>query len=310
MNAITPFEFEDSLVRVTEINGEPWFVARDVCAVLGVKNHRDTVSRLDADEYAKHALGHSRTKGLASSDTPDGRGVGNTSGGRGVGNADPLDEKGVHTVGTLGGVQEMLIVSESGMYALVFKSRKPAAKRFRKWVTSEVLPSIRKTGKYQEPTQRVDRTYLPVDAGVWLSAIREARMLKGDFAATALWDASPLPPLPDTPPPPPTPQPEKSALETAFHVFRKAPPVPAMTMRQISDYLTVRCDDAFSDADLLPLLRKHSTDYRTVNIGARYGGPRRLWVFSERRLQNTEISQFQKEYDPEIASGPRRKGAA
>jgi hypothetical protein len=58
------------------------------------------------------------------------------------------DEKGVHNVDTLGGRQEMSCVSESGLYALVFKSRKPQAKAFRKWVTNEVLPAIRREGKY------------------------------------------------------------------------------------------------------------------------------------------------------------------
>lgn len=58
------------------------------------------------------------------------------------------DEKGVGNTDTLGGLQEMIIISESGLYALIFRSRKPQAVRFRKWVTSEVLPTIRKTGSY------------------------------------------------------------------------------------------------------------------------------------------------------------------
>ena len=58
------------------------------------------------------------------------------------------DEKGVHTVDTLGGPQEMAIINESGLYSLILTSRKPEAKRFKKWVTADVLPSIRKTGGY------------------------------------------------------------------------------------------------------------------------------------------------------------------
>ena len=58
------------------------------------------------------------------------------------------DEKGVTKGYTLGGVQEMNVVSESGLYALIIRSNKPEAKKFRKWVTSEVLPAIRKTGSY------------------------------------------------------------------------------------------------------------------------------------------------------------------
>lgn len=58
------------------------------------------------------------------------------------------DEKGVAITDTLGGPQETVIVNESGLYALIFKSRKSEARRFRKWVTSEVLPAIRRTGSY------------------------------------------------------------------------------------------------------------------------------------------------------------------
>lgn len=58
------------------------------------------------------------------------------------------DEKGVDTVDTLGGSQKMLLVNESGLYSLILTSRKEAAKRFKKWVTAEVLPAIRKTGSY------------------------------------------------------------------------------------------------------------------------------------------------------------------
>lgn len=63
------------------------------------------------------------------------------------------DEKGRHIVPTLGGNQDLTIINESGLYALVLRSRKPEARKFAKWVTSEVLPSIRKTGGYggQDP---------------------------------------------------------------------------------------------------------------------------------------------------------------
>lgn len=63
------------------------------------------------------------------------------------------DEKGVGNADTLGGNQEVSVINESGLYSLIFTSRKEAAKRFKKWVTAEVLPSIRKTGSYQMPTK-------------------------------------------------------------------------------------------------------------------------------------------------------------
>ncbi|CAB3783380.1 BRO-N domain-containing protein [Pararobbsia alpina] len=63
------------------------------------------------------------------------------------------DEKGTHTVSTLGGAQRVGIISEPGLYALLAKSRKPEARRFKRWVTSKVLPAIRKTGNYVAPRQ-------------------------------------------------------------------------------------------------------------------------------------------------------------
>lgn len=104
--SVASFSFENFSVRAINRNGEIWFVAADVGAVLGLGNVRSSIALLDDDE------------------------------------------KGVHTVDTPSGKQEMSIINESGLYALILRSRKPEAKRFRKWVTSEVLPSIRKTGAY------------------------------------------------------------------------------------------------------------------------------------------------------------------
>jgi len=65
------------------------------------------------------------------------------------------DEKGVHTMNTLGGAQDLSVINESGLYSIILTSRKPEAKAFKKWVTSEVLPSIRKTGAYiHQPAMR------------------------------------------------------------------------------------------------------------------------------------------------------------
>lgn len=66
------------------------------------------------------------------------------------------DEKGTHTVSTPGGPQEMATVTEAGLYALIGRSRKPAAKRFRRWLNHEVLPSIRRTGGYVEPGREAE----------------------------------------------------------------------------------------------------------------------------------------------------------
>lgn len=106
MNELQVFRYQDNEVRTVEINGEPWFVLKDVCAVLGIGNSRMVFDRLDGDE-----------KGVSQIDTP-------------------------------GGLQNVNIINESGLYNVILRSDKPEAKPFRKWVTSEVLPSIRKTGGY------------------------------------------------------------------------------------------------------------------------------------------------------------------
>jgi hypothetical protein len=108
------------------------------------------------------------------------------------------DERGAHNVSTLGGDQSVNIISESGLYAAVLKSRKEEAKRFRKWVTGEVLPSLRKTGQYlmhdiePAPMQSID--FDPSRLAVGVSVIREARRLWGPVAARNLWAQVGLPP--------------------------------------------------------------------------------------------------------------------
>jgi len=104
---IVPFQFDAATVRaVVGADGEPWFVAADVSAVLEYRGAPDMTRILDADE------------------------------------------KGTQIVRTPGGEQEMTVINESGLYSAVLRSRKPEAKRFKRWVTAEVLPSIRKTGSY------------------------------------------------------------------------------------------------------------------------------------------------------------------
>jgi len=71
------------------------------------------------------------------------------------------DQKGVRKVYTLGGDQDMLVVNESGMYDLVIRSNKPNARKFRRWITSEVIPSIRKTGRYIHPDARPESASAP-----------------------------------------------------------------------------------------------------------------------------------------------------
>lgn len=101
------FNASNQQVRTVIIDGQPYFVAKDVCAILDISNHIDALSRLDDDE------------------------------------------KGRSVLPTQFGDKEINLVNESGLYHLIFQSRKAEAKVFRKWVTSEVLPALRKTGRYE-----------------------------------------------------------------------------------------------------------------------------------------------------------------
>ena len=110
MNEMQVFNYKSSQVRTVEINNEPWFVLKDVSAVLDLGSAHKVSERLDEDER----------------------------------NQIPLTD-------SLGRKQETTIINESGLYNVILRSDKPEAKPFRKWVTSEVLPSIRKTGSYALP---------------------------------------------------------------------------------------------------------------------------------------------------------------
>lgn len=111
MNELQLFNFENNQVRTLLINDEPWFVGKDVAQILGYSNPRDALS--------KHV------------DNEDKNSVAIRDGNKGNPN--------------------QTVINESGVYALVFGSKLPSAKRFKHWVTSEVLPQIRKTGSYASP---------------------------------------------------------------------------------------------------------------------------------------------------------------
>lgn len=109
------------------------------------------------------------------------------------------DEKGTHIVRTLGGEQALTIISESGLYAAIFKSRREEAQRFRRWVTGEVLPAIRKTGRYvlheppepQTPALVGDGETARLTAAV--AAVREARQIFGPVQTRSIWAQFGLP---------------------------------------------------------------------------------------------------------------------
>lgn len=109
MNELQVFDYNNKMVRTIEQEGELWWVLKDVCKVLKMTNHKMVIQRLDADEVGKFNIPHPQNK---SRDL------------------------------------EVVCINESGLYNVILRSDKPEAKPFRKWVTSEVLPTIRKTGNY------------------------------------------------------------------------------------------------------------------------------------------------------------------
>lgn len=119
---IQTFHFNASTMRtLTDENGDPWFVAKDVCDILEISNNRDAISQLDDDE--KNTVGIS-----------DG----------------------------IPGNPNKTIISEPGLYKLIMRSRKPEAKEFQRWITHEVLPTIRKHGAYMTQ-QTIDKALTSPD---------------------------------------------------------------------------------------------------------------------------------------------------
>lgn len=104
---LVPFTFEGEQVRTFTVDGEPVFVGKDSCDVLGISKYRDALAQLDDDERVSV------------------------------------------TVDTPGGPQQMVAVTEPGIYALMLISRSPKVRAFRRWVTHDVIPQIRKTGRYE-----------------------------------------------------------------------------------------------------------------------------------------------------------------
>ena len=132
MNELTQV-FEGKQVRIIEQDGEPWFVAKDACDILGLEQVSRALDRLDQDQRGLVKVTHPQAQGK---------------------------------------LIEMASVTESGLYELIIRSDKPEAKRFRKWITSDVLPAIRKRGGYLSPA--VDFTN-PDNIQVMLDAWRADR---------------------------------------------------------------------------------------------------------------------------------------
>lgn len=141
MTELKTWDFSGSEVRTVLVNGEPWWVLKDVCAVLELTTPARVAERLEEDEVNQ-----------------------------------------THLTDSLGREQNTTIVSESGLYSVILRSDKPQAKPFRRWVTAEVLPSIRKTGSYalrdsyqiEDPIERAKR---------WIEEQQEKKQLTAQVSA-------------------------------------------------------------------------------------------------------------------------------
>ena len=120
-NEVKIFENEEfGKVRTVEVNGEPYFVGKDVATILGYRNpSKAIIDRVDDDDKLSSQFSNS------------------------------------------GQAREMTVINESGLYSLILSSKLPTAKQFKRWVTSEILPTIRKTGGYVNNTDMFVNTYLP-----------------------------------------------------------------------------------------------------------------------------------------------------
>ena len=121
-NALQVFDYNGSAVRTVEKDGEIWFVAKDVCDVLELSNPTEALKALDDDEKGSLRI----SEGTSSK----------------------------------GGNPNMNIITESGLFALVLRSNKPEAKKFRKWVTGTVLPQIKRTGSFSIKPDKLTRSIM------------------------------------------------------------------------------------------------------------------------------------------------------
>lgn len=142
-NGVVPFQNEtlNCTVRAVVKDGEPWFVAKDVCDALSIADSKSSLRFLEDDE------------------------------------------KGVHSMHTLGGTQQVSIINESGLYSLILRSRKPEAKKFKKWVTAEVLPSIRKHGMYATGEKLMELLAQPENAIKVFRALKDEQDRRKELEA-------------------------------------------------------------------------------------------------------------------------------
>ena len=133
--SVQVFNFEEQKIDVIEIEGNPWFIGKQVAGVLGYKDTKKAI-KLHVEEDDKQLIDRSMlTNGVVNRETNY-----------------PLNNSTISGINT-----KIIIINESGLYSLIFSSKLESAKKFNRWVTHEVLPSIRKTGKYEVKQSREER---------------------------------------------------------------------------------------------------------------------------------------------------------
>ncbi|WP_406284659.1 BRO family protein [Embleya sp. NBC_00896] len=234
-------------VRVVMTDGNPWFCATDVCTVLAHTNSRMAVTKLDPDE--KTTIRVERTAGQGGS----------------VNNS----------YGTLGGNPNMIFISESGLYSLIMRSNKPHAKAFRRWVTHDVLPTIRRTGRYTPATsENMDALLSRAIGSIADLADRTGDLTKAveiNTLAVARLTAG-LPPVSTDPPPTSETHSETPVLHSDIHrVIHRSVQLPtAGDRRRLSAEVVAECRRRARDGvSVYRLAREHSVSDSTMRAAVR-----------------------------------------
>ena len=214
-NTLQIFDYEGQSVRSTVIDGEVWFVAKDVCDILGLADVTSALRSLDDDE--KMTLQNQRS----------------------------------HS-GQRGGAQSLNVINEPGLYALVFKSSKPEAKAFARWVRHDLLPQVMHTGSYNTAGEKrspksfyagehiIDRAFKCQTKADCQQVEALDRMFQGIYGYSALETAGiqlEVPaPQPEVPPKP-NPQPRNHSAELWEHIVATFSPNEWFTTSELKQSL-------------------------------------------------------------------------
>lgn len=144
---VTHFYFHNSSVRIQVINGEPWFCLKDVCNILTIENSRRVAAEILSQDGVRKT----------------------------------------YIIDSLSRKQEAAFINEPNLYRVIFRSNKPEARQFQDWVFNEVLPTIRKTGRYQHPVATPRRTAEPLTRSDMKNLNHLVVLMTRQFSRTGSW---------------------------------------------------------------------------------------------------------------------------